>query len=233
MLNIKNLIKKFHQKSIINDISLTVQPGEIIVFLGGSGVGKSTILRVLNNLEKADSGKLELDQQQLDFKNIGMVFQDFNLFKNLTVLENLVYPLTYVLKIDQKKAEEIAMRMLAKFNIDSKADYYATSLSGGQKQRVAIARALCMNPKVICLDEPTSALDPMLTSDVANIIQDLAKQGIIVLIATHDIGLVQNLNGTICLIKDGKIIEKATSQQLQDEPEMFIQIRNFMLGKNI
>lgn len=233
MLNIKNLVKKFHDKTIIDDISLTVAPGEILVLLGGSGVGKSTILRVLSNLEKSNSGKIELDNKDLDFKKVGMVFQDFNLFTNLTVLENLVYPLVHVLKIEQSKAEEIALHMLAKFNIDHKAQSYSSSLSGGQKQRVAIARALCMNPKIICLDEPTSALDPMLTSDVAKIITELAQQGIIVFIATHDIGLVENLNCTICLMKDGKIIEKTTSQQLKNQPEIAIQIQNFMKGKNV
>ena len=233
MLNIKNLVKKFHDKPIVDDISLTVQPGEILVLLGGSGVGKSTILRVLSNLEKINSGKIELDGKDLDFKKVGMVFQDFNLFSNLTVLENLVYPLVHVLKIEPIKAQEIALHMLAKFNIDQKAHSYAHSLSGGQKQRVAIARALCMNPKVICLDEPTSALDPMLTSDVAKIITELAKQGIIVFIATHDIGLVENLNCTICLMHNGKIIEKATSEQLKNQPEMFMQIQNFMQGKTV
>lgn len=232
MLSIKNLVKKFHDKLIINDISLTVQSGEILVLLGGSGVGKSTILRVLSGLEHADSGEIELDLQKLDIKNVGMVFQDFNLFFNLTVLDNLVYPLVHVAKLHPKKAEEIALQMLAKFNIDHKAQNYPNSLSGGQKQRVAIARALCMNPKILCLDEPTSALDPMLTADVAKIIQDLGKQGIIILIATHDIGLVENLNCTICLMQDGKIIEKATSEQLKNQPELFIQIRNFMQGKN-
>ncbi|MBI2344497.1 amino acid ABC transporter ATP-binding protein [Candidatus Dependentiae bacterium] len=231
MLNIKNLIKKFHEKIIINDISLTVQQGEILVLLGGSGVGKSTILRILSNLEEADSGKIELDEEILNFKKVGMVFQDFNLFSNLTVLQNLVYPLIYVLSIDEKKAEEIAQQMLIRFDIEHKMQNYPSSLSGGQKQRVAIARALCMNPKVICMDEPTSALDPMLTADVANIIQDLAKQGIIVLVATHDISLVDNLNSTICLMKDGKIIEKATSIQLKNEPELFVQTLNFMRGK--
>jgi ABC-type polar amino acid transport system ATPase subunit len=233
MLNIKNLVKKFHDKSVIDDISLTVQEGEILVLLGGSGVGKSTILRVLSNLEQADSGNIELDNKDLDVKKVGIVFQDFNLFNNLTALENLVYPLVHVLKIEQNKAEEIALRMLAKFNIDHKAQSYASSLSGGQKQRVAIARALCMNPKVICLDEPTSALDPMLTSDVAKIITELAQQGIIVFIATHDIGLVENLNCTICLMKDGKIIQKSTSEQLKNQPEMAVQIQNFMQGKNL
>ena len=231
MLSIKNLIKKFHEKLIINDISLTVQPGEILVLLGGSGVGKSTVLRVLSNLEQADSAEIQLDGKTLDAKNVGMVFQDFNLFSNLTVIKNLVYPLIHVAKIDEKKAQEIAQQMLIKFNIDHKAQNYPHSLSGGQKQRVAIARALCMNPKVLCLDEPTSALDPMLTADVAKIIQDLAKQGIIVLIATHDIGLVDNLNCTICLMSDGKIVEKTTSEQLKKQPEMFMQIRNFMQGK--
>ncbi len=232
MLNIKNIVKKFHEKPIINDISITVQAGEILVLLGGSGVGKSTVLRILSNLEQANSGELEFDGQALDFKKVGMVFQDFNLFLNLTVLDNLVYPLIHVAKMNEVEAKEKALAVLAKFNIDHKAHVYPSSLSGGQKQRVAIARALCMEPKVICMDEPTSALDPMLTAEVGQIIQNMAKQGIIVVIATHDIGLLENLLCTICLMKDGKIIEKATSEQLKNHPEMFIQIRNFMQGKN-
>lgn len=232
MLNIKNLVKKFYEKPIIDDISITVQPGEILVLLGGSGVGKSTVLRILTNLEQANSGQLELDGQIIDFKKVGMVFQDFNLFSNLTVLDNLVYPLVHVAKMNEQEAQEKALAVLEKFNIDQKAQVYPSSLSGGQKQRVAIARALCMEPKIICMDEPTSALDPMLTAEVGNIIQNLARQGMIVVIATHDIGLLENLACTICLMKDGKIIEKATSAQLKNHPEMFMQIRNFMQGKN-
>jgi polar amino acid transport system ATP-binding protein len=232
MLNIKNIVKKFYEKLIINDISIKVQTGEILVLLGGSGVGKSTVLRILSNLEQANSGELEFDHQALDFKKVGMVFQDFNLFLNLTVLDNLVYPLVHVAKMNEIEAKEKALAILAKFNIDNKANVYPSSLSGGQKQRVAIARALCMEPKVICMDEPTSALDPMLTADVGQIIQAMAKQGIIVVIATHDIGLLENLSCTIGLMKDGKIIEKTTSEQLKKHPEMFIQIRNFMQGKN-
>lgn len=232
MLSIKNLVKKFHEKVIIDDISITVKPGEILVLLGGSGVGKSTVLRIVSNLEQANSGELQLNEKELDFKNVGMVFQDFNLFSNLTVLDNLVYPLIHVKKIDQQQARDKALDILAKFNIDHKADVYPSSLSGGQKQRVAIARALCMEPKVICLDEPTSALDPMLTADVGQIIQSLAAQGIIILIATHDIGLLENLNCTICLMKHGKIIETATGSELKNQPEKFMQIRNFMQGKN-
>ena len=192
MLNIKNLVKKFYEKVIIDDVSLTVQPGEIVVLLGGSGVGKSTVLRILSNLEQANSGQIELDDQLLDFKKVGMVFQDFNLFTNLTVLENLMYPLIHVAKVDKELAQKHALEILAKFNIDHKANVYPSSLSGGQKQRVAIARALCMQPRIVCLDEPTSALDPMLTADVAQIIQSLAAQGIIIIIATHDIGLLEN-----------------------------------------
>lgn len=231
MLSIKNLVKKFHEKAIIDNLSIDVRPGEILVLLGGSGVGKSTVLRVISNLEQANSGILELDGKQLDFKNVGMVFQDFNLFANLTVLENLTLPLMHILKIDQELAKEKALQILSKFNIDQKANVYPSSLSGGQKQRVAIARALCMNPKIICMDEPTSALDPMLTADVAKVIQDLAAQGIIILIATHDIGLLENLDCTICLMYGGKIIEKATTQELKNQPELFMKLRNFMQGK--
>lgn len=231
MLIVKHIEKKFHGKKIINDVSFNVKPGQIVVLLGQSGVGKSTILRVLSNLERLDAGELILDDQNLNFSKVGMVFQDFNLFTHLTVQQNLMLPLMHVAKKTQAEAQQIAHAMLQKFNIVAKSDAYPVALSGGQKQRVALARALCMNPEVLCLDEPTSALDPQLTVEVATIIQQLAQQNMMIIIATHDIGLLQNLECTIHLMKDGKIIETATTQQLNKTPASFEKIKNFVEGK--
>lgn len=233
MLSIKNITKKFHGKAIINDVSIDVLPGQVVVLLGQSGVGKSTILRILSNLEQIESGKIELDGAQLDFKKVGMVFQDFNLFANLTVLENLTRPLISVAHVQPDKATKIAHKMLQRFDVSSKAASYPMALSGGQKQRVALARALCMQPKVLCLDEPTSALDPLLTSEVAQIITQLAAQKMMIIIATHDIGLLENLSCIIYLMSDGKIIERATTFELAQQPESFKFIKHFMQGKTV
>ena len=231
MLIVKHIEKKFHGKKVIDDVSFDVAAGQIVVLLGQSGVGKSTILRVLSNLEPLDAGSLMLDEASIDFSKVGMVFQDFNLFSHLTVEQNLMLPLLHVAKKTQQEAMQIAHTMLQRFNIVSKSAAYPVALSGGQRQRVALARALCMNPAVICLDEPTSALDPQLTSEVAQIITQLAQQKIMIVIATHDIGLLQSLNCTIHLMQHGKIIETATTQQLHDNPESFMQIKNFTQGK--
>ena len=231
MLIVKHIEKKFHNKKVIDDVSFDVAPGQIIVLLGQSGVGKSTILRVLSNLESVDAGFLMLDGTNINFSKVGMVFQDFNLFAHLSVLQNLMLPLMHVAKKSEQESQTIARAMLQRFNMQTKADAYPISLSGGQKQRVALARALCMNPAVLCLDEPTSALDPQLTAEVAQIISQLAQQKIMIVIATHDIGLLQNLKCTIHLMQDGKIIESATTQQLEENLESFTKIKNFTQGK--
>lgn len=231
MLIVNHIEKKFHNKKIINDVSFQVAPGQIIVLLGQSGVGKSTMLRVLCNLEQASAGSLMLDDASIDYSKVGMVFQDFNLFAHVTVEQNLMLALVHVAKKTEQEAKTIAHHMLQRFDMLSKAASYPVALSGGQKQRVALARALCMNPKVLCLDEPTSALDPQLTTQVAQIITQLAQQNIMIIIATHDIGLLESLDCTIHLMQDGKIIETATTQQLKKSAESFEKIKNFMQGK--
>jgi polar amino acid transport system ATP-binding protein len=231
MLIVKNLIKKFHGKKVIHDVSFDVAPGQIIVLLGQSGVGKSTILRVLSNLEPIDAGSMMLEGKQIDFSKVGMVFQDFNLFTHMTIEQNLMLPLMQVANKTEGQAKQIAYEMLQRFEIASKALHYPVSLSGGQKQRVALARALCMNPLLLCLDEPTSALDPQLTEQVAQIITKLSEQKMMLIIATHDIALLKNLSCTIHLMQDGKIIETATTAQLQKSLDSFAKIKNFMQGK--
>lgn len=233
MLKIKNIVKQYHGKKILDDVSFQVHPGEIVVLLGPSGVGKSTILRLLNNLETVDAGSIELDGKALDFKKVGIVFQDFNLFLHLTVLENLTLPLVHVLGLSEQEAQIRARLYLKQFDIASKESTYPSLLSGGQKQRVALARALCMQPSVVCLDEPTSALDPRLTVEVAQSIQFLAEQNKMVLVTTHDLGLLENLKCTIYLMQHGKIVQRATTQELLQQSESFELIKNFMQGKNV
>src|SRR5438445_5916723 len=183
MLKISHINKSYNTKKILNDISLTVKKGEIALFLGSSGVGKSTLLRILNNLETISSGAIYLDDASLNLSaintthTVGMVFQHFNLFDHLTVEQNITLPLERVLKKNSTDAHIIAHTLLQRYGLIDQKNKYAFQLSGGQKQRLAIARALAMEPKIICLDEPTSALDPVLNSYVANNIQQLDTDG--------------------------------------------------------
>ncbi len=236
MLKINSLTKLFNNKKILDNISLSVKKGEIALFLGASGVGKSTLLRILNNLETINSGTISLDDKPLDLNTInlthtvGMVFQHFNLFNHLTVEENITLPLITVLKKNSTDAQKIAHNLLEHYNLLDNKNKYASQLSGGQKQRLAIARALAMQPKIICLDEPTSALDPVLTSYVANNIQQLARDGYIVLVATHDTDLLAKLNCTIYLMSKGSIIETAQSDTLKNNPDQFPYLKKFIAG---
>jgi ABC-type polar amino acid transport system ATPase subunit len=236
MLKIKDLNKSFNTKKILNNVSLNVNKGEIALFLGSSGVGKSTLLRILNNLETVNSGTIELDGVQLDVNTIntthtvGMVFQHFNLFEHLTVEQNITLPLERVLQKNSTEAQAVAHQLLERYGLLEQKYKYALQLSGGQKQRLAIARALVMQPKIICLDEPTSALDPVLTSYVANNIQQLASDGYIVLVATHDTDLLKKLNCTVYLMSKGSIIETAHSQELHDNSNAFPHIKKFIAG---
>ncbi len=235
MLIIKNATKKFGSRIVLNNVSLEVKPGEIAVLLGSSGVGKSTLLRVLNHLENLDSGSLELDSKSLNdatqTRAVGMVFQQFNLFEHMTVLENITFPLTKAAGLSEAEAHSRAMHLLKQYELADKAHMSVQRLSGGQKQRLAIVRTIAMQPRVICFDEPTSALDPLLTTFVAQSIQELAQQGFVVLVASHDIGLLQELNCTIYLMSNGSIVETAPSQQFFAHQEHYPQIARFVRGK--
>ncbi|CAN5149909.1 amino acid ABC transporter ATP-binding protein [soil metagenome] len=236
MLEIKNVLKKFGAKTILDHVNLDVKKGEIAVLLGSSGVGKSTLLRVLNHLEIPDAGSFMLDGKPLDLENVnkthtvGFVFQNFNLFDHLTVQENITLALEKALGKSSSESNVIAARLLEHYGLADKANMYPSDLSGGQKQRLALARTLALKPKVVCLDEPTSALDPLLTAYVANTIQELAKEGYIVLVATHDTSLIERLNCTIHLMKDGKIIQTASSKELANDPLAYTLIKNFISG---
>lgn len=236
MLKIDHITKAFNTKKILNNISLTVQKGEIALFLGSSGVGKSTLLRILNNLETINSGTISLNGTPLNLATIntthtvGMVFQHFNLFDHLTVEQNITLPLKRVLKKNVPEAQKTARKLLERYGLIEQKNKYPAQLSGGQKQRLAIARALAMKPKIICLDEPTSALDPVLTSYIAHNIQQLATEQFIVLVATHDTDLLKKLDCTIYLMSEGSIIETAQSQQLHNNPDAFPRIKRFIAG---
>ncbi|KKP36036.1 MAG: Amino acid ABC transporter, ATP-binding protein [candidate division TM6 bacterium GW2011_GWF2_32_72] len=232
MLKIKNISKSYGGKQVLNNISFEVKESEIAVLLGESGVGKSTVIRILNGLDKIDSGEILLDNKELSTSghSVGMVFQLFNLFEHMTVLENITFPLEKVLKLGHKEAVKIAMNLLEKYGLKEKINEYPSGLSGGQKQRLALSRTIAMKPKVICLDEPTSALDPMLTTNVAHNIQDIAKNNFIVLVATHDTTLLEKLNCTIYLMEKGQIIETTNSKEFYENQNKFPKLKKFVAG---
>lgn len=230
MLSLQHIFKKFQNRLVVNDVSFNVAPGEIIILLGKSGVGKSTILRILSGLETKDSGTILLNNQPLAPQSVGMVFQEFNLFPHLTVLENITLPLEQVAGKTKTQAQEIAHKLLTTYELTAQINLRPARLSGGQKQRVAFARALAMQPQILCCDEPTSALDPMLTSKVAQEINKLAQQGLSILIATHDTELIKQVHCTIYLMQEGKIVEASTSEKLEKNPEQYPCIKNFTQG---
>ncbi len=238
MLKIEKVSKSFNGKKILDDVSLSVNKGHIAVLLGQSGVGKSTLLRILNNLESSDSGTILLNGKQLDLAKtsqdhtIGMVFQQFNLFDHLTVEQNITLALEKVMGKSKEEAKKIALGLLKHFGLEDKSDKYISQLSGGQKQRLAIARTLALKPKVVCLDEPTSALDPLLTSYVAQNIQQLADEGYIILVASHDIALLDKLKCTIYLMDEGKIVESANSEEFKKHREKYPILTKFVAGES-
>lgn len=208
MLEVKNLKKSFDGRPILDDISFNVKDGEILTIVGPSGAGKTTLLRCITGLESADSGDFLIDGQQFNPQDLesseavmGVVFQDFNLFPHLSVLENLTLAPTMVLKQDPKIAEERALDLLTQLGLKNKEHLYPYQLSGGQKQRVAIARALAMKPKILCYDEPTSALDPNLRDEVAKLILSLKEQGVTQLVVTHDMEFAKKIADNMLTVK--------------------------------
>lgn len=236
MLKIKNVSKNFGSKKVLDNVSLNVNRGAIAILLGSSGVGKSTLLRLLNNFETPDQGSIELDGKQIDLAKVNqdhtaaMIFQQFNLFDHLTVQENITLALEVVQNKSKSESQKIAHALLTKFGLIDKAKDYPSQLSGGQKQRLAIARTLALKPTIICFDEPTSALDPLLTTHVANSIQELAREGYIILIASHDTALLDKLTGDVYLMEHGKIIETAHTDQLRANRTQYPRIHRFVEG---
>lgn len=221
---------------ILKNISFSVGRGEVAIFLGSSGAGKTTFLRALNHLERVDGGGCLLDGVPLDLSlvgkkaTIGMVFQHFNLFEHLSVEENIMLALMEQQGKSKEKALLIANGLLEKYHLADKAKLNVKKLSGGQKQRLAIARAVALKPEIICLDEPTSALDPFLTLEVAKYIKDLASQNHIVLITTHDMGLVKALEAKIFYLQAGGIVESGYKKEIEVDPDSYPLLANFMRG---
>ena len=227
MINIENLSKNFGNLKVLKNISTTINKGEIISIIGPSGSGKSTFLRCINKLEEPTEGHIYIDGMDLMDKKtdinkirerVGMVFQHFNLFPNMTVLENLTLSPIMVKKESKDEAEKYALYLLEKVGLSDKAKSYPTPLSGGQKQRIAIARALAMKPEVILFDEPTSALDPEMIKEVLDVMRDLAKEGMTMLIVTHEMGFARNVGNRILFMDNGEIIEDCSPKDFFENP---------------
>lgn len=227
-IHVSHLKKNFGHLEVIKDISTDIYEGEVVVILGPSGSGKSTFLRCINRLEEPTGGEIIVDGQAITDKkadlnkireNIGMVFQHFNLFNNLNVIQNLMLAPVQLKKASKEKAKEEAMAMLKKVGLEDKAESYPHQLSGGQKQRVAIARSLCMNPDIMLFDEPTSALDPEMVGEVLQVMKDLAAEGMTMAIVTHEIGFAREVADRVLFIDDGYIIEEGTPQEVILNPK--------------
>ena len=193
MLEVKNLYKEFNNRPILKNISFTLKDGEIMTIVGPSGAGKTTLLRIIAGLETKDSGEILIDSQAYDSGKVGVVFQDYNLFPNLNVLQNITLAPTMVLKESKEEANKKAYELLNRLQMNGREKQYPYELSGGQKQRIAIARALAMKPRILCYDEPTSALDPNLRKEVERMILGLKKSGLTQLIITHDLQFAENV----------------------------------------
>ncbi|EST38427.1 ABC transporter [Streptomycetaceae bacterium MP113-05] len=222
-----NVNKHFGALHVLQDIDLTIERGEVVVVIGPSGSGKSTLCRTINRLETIDSGYIAIDGKPLPEEgkelaglraDVGMVFQSFNLFAHKTVLENVTLGQIKVRKADKKTAEETARRLLDRVGVGNQADKYPAQLSGGQQQRVAIARALAMDPKVMLFDEPTSALDPEMINEVLEVMQQLARDGMTMVVVTHEMGFARSAANRVVFMADGKIVEETTPDQFFSNP---------------
>lgn len=228
MINVNQLSKSFGDNEVLKAIDLTVKEGEVVVIIGPSGSGKSTILRCLNLLEEPTSGEIFFEGQNITApdnnidqirQKMGMVFQSFNLFPHMSVVENLTITPVKIKKEDPAKAKEQALALLDQVGLKEKADSYPASLSGGQQQRVAIARALAMNPDVMLFDEPTSALDPEMVGEVLAVMQDLAKKGMTMVVVTHEMGFAKEVADRVIFMADGIIQEEGTPEEIFEHPQ--------------
>lgn len=226
MIKIKNLVKKFGTQTVLNGIDLEVAQGEVLVIIGPSGSGKSTLLRCINNLEEATEGEVYIDGEKLDSTTLpllqtkmGMLFQNFNLFNNMRVIDNITYAPKKVLGLKKEEIRPKAEKLLEKVGLLDKALAYPESLSGGQKQRVAIVRALVMEPEVLLLDEPTSALDPEMVKEVLNTIKTLAGTGMTMIMNTHEMGFAREVADRIVFLEGGVIVEDGKPEEFFKNPK--------------
>ncbi|MBS4207862.1 amino acid ABC transporter ATP-binding protein [Bacillus sp. FJAT-50079] len=228
MISVKNLKKSFGTNEVLKDISVEIKPQEVVVVIGPSGSGKSTFIRCLNLLESVTGGQVivtgkDLTNKKTDVneirKNVGMVFQHFNLFPHKTILDNITLAPMKVKKVSKEEAKKKAMELLAKVGLSDKASAYPDSLSGGQKQRVAIARALAMEPKVMLFDEPTSALDPEMVGEVLEVIKQLAKEGMTMVVVTHEMGFAREVGDRVIFMDNGYVVEENDPNEIFSNPQ--------------
>ena len=227
MIDIENLRKSFGDVEVLKGIDLTIKEKEVVVIIGPSGSGKSTLLRCMNYLEEPTSGKVSVDGIVLDGEaninkvreEVGMVFQRFNLFPHMTVLDNIMLAPIKVRHSTKAEAEDTARKLLARVGLADKADAYPSQLSGGQQQRVAIARALAMKPKVMLFDEPTSALDPEMVGEVLDVMRKLAEEGMTMVIVTHEMGFAREVGDRLLFVDDGRIIEQGDPKEVFEHPQ--------------
>lgn len=229
MIRVENVSKKFNKTHALKNVSLEVNKGDIISLIGPSGSGKSTLLRCIHGLEHVDSGKIYMDDEWINpddekkfcaqRNRMGFVFQHFNLFPNMSVLQNCKLAQVEVLNKTDEEAEKTALEYLDKVGLLEKKDAYPNNLSGGQKQRVAIARALCMNPDIMLFDEPTSALDPEMIKEVLEVMKDLGKQGMTMVVVTHEMGFARKVGTRVVFLDQGEIVEENTSEEFFASPQ--------------
>ena len=228
MIDVKNLSKSFDGHLVLDDISEHIAPGEKVVIIGPSGSGKSTFLRCLNLMENPSAGTITFDgtnitDPKVDIDSVrrqmGMVFQHFNLFPNMTIKKNITLAPVRTGLMKQHEADQLAMQLLQRVGLEEKADAYPNQLSGGQKQRIAIVRALAMNPKVMLFDEPTSALDPEMVGEVLAVMKELAKEGMTMVVVTHEMGFAREVGSRVLFMDEGKIVEQGTPEQVFNAPQ--------------
>jgi len=228
MIKVKNLHKKFGDLAVLNGIDEHISPGEVVVVIGPSGSGKSTFLRCLNLLEDVTEGEIYVDDQLINAPKIdinkvrqkmGMVFQQFNLFPHLTIMNNITLAPVLLKKMTKDEAVKKGYELLKRVNLADKAQAYPAQLSGGQKQRVAIARALAMNPEIMLFDEPTSALDPEMVGEVLDVMKDLARSGMTMVIVTHEMGFAREVASRVLFVDQGVIMERGTPEEVFSNPQ--------------
>ena len=228
MIDVKNLSKSFGDHLVLNDISEHIYPGEKVVIIGPSGSGKSTFLRCLNQMEIPTSGNIVFDgvdmtdpKVNLDLlrRKMGMVFQHFNLFNNMTIRKNITLAPIRTKLMCKEEANDVATQLLKRVGLEEKADAYPSQLSGGQKQRIAIVRALAMNPKVMLFDEPTSALDPEMVGEVLEVMKELAADGMTMVVVTHEMGFAKEVGNRVLFMDEGRIVEQGTPEQIFNNPQ--------------